>query len=460
MLQHVKPGNSDLNSGADWSTAKGTIAAALAALPVGTSGQPIGVILLYPGTHSLGTTTLSYGYGDAVNDGFVLQGFGEGLTTVVYTGTTKAFEPANFLTAEMKRYVKFRGFTLEATDADLAIDATGMNHGLLEHLEIIGRSATTSVKSGSIGVLFDGSYGVDIGCWFNDLDRYVISGFETGVKCTGSVSTGQANQNRITRGQVAKYTRCGVDLDVGDNIIVEDNDLTLGAVPTVAGIRSNGLANKILRNRFEGIDSGGVCVLIDGTGTKPGDRDIVAYNLFASKSGSKAIVEASGSKRTSIGPNQYSVGVVQWTDASTASSTSISGFGSSDNPNLFPLEFAVANLAAGRASSAIDVLGMAAGNNKHYLQRPFEIRGMTLKALNAPTAGSITAVLTFGGVAQTLSVTLGVGATTAGAWEDMQVDFNAGGSGVGVNVSTTSTLTPVGATHIDLLVDVWVEFTA
>lgn len=304
-VQHVSLGRkgNDNHDGSE-DAPKATIEAAKAALPLGAFEQHVGKIICGYGTYDLGADDvvgLELGYG-----GFTLEGIGVGLTNFVYSGTGTAMRFENYAVAQQKLRPVLKSFTLTAPNARIGLDLRGSTYGLYDSIEVVGASNKAAIVPNGVGILFDGSYGPLIGCWWNKLfNEWRVSGWDTNVKLTGIPTLGQANENKILEGRCNLYTRCGIDADCGDDILIEGVDCTTGVaglVPTVAAVRLNGLACKANQLRFENIGAGGICILFDGVQPKVADRCSARGNVFATEAGSIAYQANLGSSFNMVDP--------------------------------------------------------------------------------------------------------------------------------------------------------------
>ncbi len=395
-----------------------------------------GGIVVFSGAVSMGTTTLNMPYPSVQ-----LRGVGRGLSKLTYTGTGTAIQFKNFATAEMREWTAFEDFTLVATTAVIGINLKGMNRGELNRLAIEGAAVGAARTANSVGLLFDGSYGVSIGCWWNTVYKAHLHGWESCIKFTGTIGAGQANENQVRDSRMISFDT-GVHIDVGDHVVIDGVGVTT-TIASSTGVYVNDSDCRI-RIRAEDTDT---AIRVGAAAQRT-----QIYPSFFSNNTTCIQIDASaedtfihdGNAFWNTITNKYVDNGVQ----TRLIRTRMPG------ATLIPIYFAQANVTASQTDVALVPVGADAGNVLHYLGHPYQIRGVSVRANTAITAGTLTLKPTVGATeSTTVSAVMTTGSTKEG-WQGVGKDTNAGTSGVGVEITTDSGFLP---TTMDISVIVWVE---
>lgn len=406
--------------------------------------SPGGICLLGPTSYNIATTTLS------IPKYVTLAGYGQGVSQLGYTGTGTAIQMANPATSEQKFNVKMFDFTLNAASAAIGINVKGMTRGEIARVDVIGVNSSTAIPANTVGILFDGSYASNVGCWWNVVHHCYVTGWDTGIKMTGVVSNGQANENQVHCTRVS-WTNKGVWVDVGDHNTIRECDLTSSASGSI-GVYANDRGTRVEDCRFEST----------GTGVRVGASGwncrVQGNDFSSSTAGSIGVQLDAGSWGCQgLADNDYANALttkIVDNTANDSSGASLHWLGSKSN--MIAVCFAKTALAASFSGN----INLAGGTQTVFIPgRAYQIRGVTARLSGTKTAGNLTITPGVSGSPSTnLSAAVANSDSRAYNWQGMGHDTNSNGlSGVICQVVTDSGFLPSGT--VDLFVTVWIEFT-
>jgi hypothetical protein len=370
-------------------------------------------------------------------------GDGRGHTIINYTGSTgTVMRFKNYATAAQRTWVEIGGFTLNNSSAAtncIAIDTKGLTSGWVHDLYLSGWTGASA-----IGILVDGSYSGAIGSWWNTFERIRTNLVGTGIKFTGVVGAGQANENVVRDCSFIGSSVAGVHVDVGDNIIIERSDLSTAQGGT--GVILQHRHSVVRACRFESCNT--AIYVKTGTGTLT--SNVLSDNFLVGNGTSTVygIRIDSGAVRTSLRDNHISGTYTtnRYKDDTTGNTTT--------KPLVFPVYFTQQNIAASQTSVALVPVGADAGNTRVYLSRPYRVRGITARLSTNQTAGTLSINATIGGVDK-LGASGSIGSNVLTAWQGVGLDEDNGSGGLGASITTNGAWTP---TTDDITVIVWVEW--
>lgn len=347
-----------------------------------------------------GTTTLR------VPNYVSLKGVGRRASILSYTGTGTAIEVDDLAAAEWKYYINFEDFLLHAPDAATGFNLKGWNNGTMARVTVFGTfddngvwdgDSYTTTPTAGVGVLLDGSYGGDIGCWWNVIDHCQFIGWDNAIKLTGVVGDGQANGNTITNNVFRVFNR-GVWVHIGDTSLVSGNDFT-SRLASSEGVRVEDSQCRILGNRFEQTD---IAVRLAASGANWAE---LAHNSISSSVDVGVQIDnaASGKRLSMYGRFNNALTPINDLSNQSTDGTALNYLGMGQ---LVPITFYRANVAAGLTSSGMDIAG-ATNVNTFSVGRAYHVRGISVRSGDARTAGTLTIKPAVGGVeSATLSAVL------------------------------------------------------
>lgn len=400
-----------------------------------------GAVILGPKNYAF-ATTLSVPWPG------IVAGHGRQASTLTYTGTGTGLQMYRAGTAEQKLWVVLRDFTLIAASATTGINAKGMTHGVIERVVITGVTSPTAITAGTVGLLWDGSYGASSGAWWNTARWCDISGWDAAVKSTGVAGAGQANENHVETCKLGGWNNKGFWIDVGDHNSISRTDLTLNTAGSV-GVYVNDSQARVIDCRFESVD---IAVEIASAGARYAviDKNSISGSVTV---GVQIDAAAGVSTTLQLGDN-YNNAVTPVSDLTSGTTTTADDL-NRHHQNFVPFNFVLGNLTASMVNSPAFIAGSAV-SQLAYIGRPYQIRGVSFRYSNNITAGTLTVTP---GVSGTPSTSLSASATTGktGAnHQGMGKDANAGTSAIECYITTSSTFAATGG---EVYATVWVEFT-
>ena len=414
-----------------------------------------GVMFLTPGKNYAFDSTLSVAFPGGI------RGAARSISKMTYTGSGTALQPYRIGTAEQKVYWRLQDFDLviqTVSATTIAVNAKGVCYGKID-IGVIGVATGTFLPLGSVGILFDASYGGSIGAWWNYITVY-IRGFDTGVKFIGIDGAGQANENYVKDSRIG-WTNRGVWIDTGDHVTVQDSDLTSSAVDCI-GVYCQDEGARILNCRFETTSTAIKIAGSDGTHTG-GRRVVIENNVFASNvvNASAIDINPTVSEGPLIGPNYWASTLSKKVNDNQNPTVNGGLMARYTDRGWVQINFVLPAIAANTTYSDLTLVGgTAAKDIKYFLGRPYQIRGMSARlGGGSPTAGNLTVYPKVGSTADSafaLVINQASGVANKN-FQGMGRTTDAGGNGIGCMVTTDAAFAPVSGQT--LYVTLWVEFT-
>lgn len=397
-----------------------------------TAAHPGGKVNIPAGTYVV-SSTLVFPYRA------VVAGAGPSATVIRWAGATNGtvIQLAAYTTAEQKPYSTFEGFGITGSQWSVAMDMKGLTHSRIAHIKIDGSSHTQTVA-----IKVDGSYGTTIGAWWNTIENCHIWDTGTGILFTGVDNAGQANTNTVRDTLIHGHTLYGINVDIGDNVLIQRVDVTSDRGGTGVRVADDNCSIRELR-----CESAATAVLLTGEADCP----LVENCLFVSNT--TAIVLESGATRATLRGNKFVNVTTEVTDGSTTNASNWSRRGT-----LVPFYFVFTNAVSNATDAVLSPAGLGSGTNvAYYVGRNFDVRGISFQLTAAVSGGSITVRPRIGASASTNILATSSASTTGTAFTGMGKDEGTTANTLSCLYSTSAAFAPSGS--IDILATVWVEFT-